>query len=206
MHLKQKDDRKGTCLTMVSTNSTETAEEAKTAFATAIDSVVRMIEQDDEMDSRLRNQSTDLLALAIQAVVPVIRYVDEPMVLTALPIDVTGREIVDGVDWGRAAKISTGFEFGHNGVDIHLLRNGMFMLGDKSRTNQYRILHLPDLLHSERKTEEHVDLVMTLIEGLAKLFAEAIAKSDARRASLQDRAGRLAAAAWAFKTPTAASA
>ena len=81
MHLKQKDDRKGTCLTMVSTNSTETAEEAKTAFATAIDSVVRMIEQDDEMDSRLRNQSTDLLALAIQAVVPVIRYVDEPMVL-----------------------------------------------------------------------------------------------------------------------------
>lgn len=205
MHLKQKDDRKGKCLTMVSTNSTELAEEAKNAFATAIDSVSRMVEQDDEMDSRLRLQSTTLLTLAMQAVVPVIRYVDEPMVLTALPIDAAGREIVDGVDWGRAAKISTGFEFGYHGADIHLLRNGMFMLGGKSWTNQYRILHLIDLLDSERKTEEHVDLIMTLIEGLAKLFAEAIAKSDARRASLQERATRLTAAASAFKTPTAVS-
>jgi len=189
---------------MVSTNSTELAEEAKSAFATAIDSVARMVEQDDEMVAQLRSQSTDLLVMAIQAVQPVIRYVDAPMVLTEHPVGLMGSE-VRNVDWGRAAKICTDLGFGHSGMDIYLLRNGVFMLGTVP-TSQFRILHLPELLHGRRETEEHVDLVMTLIAGLAKLFADAIAKSDARRASMQDRATRLAAAASAFKTPTAAQA
>ncbi len=173
---------------MVSTNSTELAEEAKTAFATAIDNVVRMIEQDDEMVSRLRNQSTELLAMAIEAVKPLIRYVDRPIVLSGYPVN-------------RGAMICSGLQFGFDGVDAYLLRNGMFMLGTAA-TSKFRVLHLPELLHNNRKTEEHIDLVMTLITGLAKLFADAIAISDARRASMQDRATRLTAAAAAFKTST----
>ena len=182
---------------MVSTNSTH-AQEAKTAFGVAIEQATLAIAETDELEFRLRGETCDLLANAIQVVLPTIKYIDAEFYVDGPVCDVDGMLVVSTPDRGAlVANLDTGSIRGK----FYLLRDGQIVsVPEGAPIDSSRVFKPYDLLRVSHlhSTDEIFDLVMAIVEGLTAIFNNALKKNEQRRQSLQIRLESLQNAAQAF--------
>ena len=151
---------------MVSTSST-TTEEVQVLFRRAIGLGKDLVGDLDAAESELHQWAIELFQLAVTAVIPVLKYVDEWITLC--------EEAVDPQKF-RGVHLARG---------LCLKRDGSLMKEGYSESKPL------DDFWGYGTAEETVDEVLEHLIELARIFNNALEKMDQRRVSLQERSTKL---------------
>lgn len=204
-YFKQKDDRKGKCLTMVSTNSTAHIDAARDSFATAIEQTMLVLAEDESLERDAILQTKELLATAIQLVTPTVKYIDQPF------DDVVVRTVVRALGSqgrkfpGRGAFVTTITPgvIPWGGQAFYLMRDGRFFVvrGDETHWPY----HLDEIFsemdssgREHRDADNFVRFATDLVVGLEHVYDQALEKIDERRQNLSGLRDQLQAASAAL--------
>jgi len=159
---------------MVSTSSTA-IEQVRDLFRRCIGLTKDLVGDLDAAESELQERSIELFKLAVKAVIPVLKYVDEEISLFVGAVD--SREF-------RGVHLARGLCLTREG---NLLKEGFS--GPKPI----------DEFWFYGSAEDTVDAVLEHLTKLAKIFNDALLKMDRRRESIQDRRRKLDEAIAPFR-------
>lgn len=151
---------------MVSTSSTA-IQEVRDLFRRAIGLMMDLVGDLDAQEDEIHLRAIELFKLAVKAVIPVLKYVDEEITLS------------------EAAFNPKQFRGVHLALGLCLTRDGNLLKEGYSGPKPI------DEFWFYGSADGTVDAVLEHLTKLAKIFNDALEKMDRRRASLQDRSRKL---------------